>query len=156
MYFAGWSNSSRAPYFKRSASNAVKGNSFTPGRYKIVVNGAICQVYNSSNELIQQLTQENGYADEGVSPMAVFGRNNTSTAGSFSIDTGTLTSSAKLYEFKMTSGDGTVLCDLVPALMGETLCMIDLANAYHPHFNCGSGDFEYGSVTNDNPITYQP
>ena len=57
----------------------------------------------------------------------------------------------KLYRF-MLKENGEVVQDLLPGVRSDGVgCLLDAANNWHPLFNAGTGNFNYGSVTNSIP-----
>lgn len=112
-----------------------------------------CKVYNASSELLQQITTSAALS-EGIGPLAVFTCNDSTTAGGFTPYSGSTWGAVrnmKLYRFTVRE-EGQVVCDLVPGVRNDGVaCLLDAANNWHPLFNCGTGDFTYGSVTNSIP-----
>lgn len=139
--------------FSRSG-NEMQGSTYENGYFHIVAENNVCNIYNAQNELIQSITST-GNNDNGIAPIGIFVINNATSEGGFTpIDE--INANMKLYRFQIYKDD-VLQCDLVPALANNDVpCMVDLANNYHPHFNYGTGDFEYGSVTNDNIVVTQP
>lgn len=118
--------------------------------FKVVCSNNTCKIYNQFDELLQQISTT-AVVDQGVGPLALFTFNQSTTAGGFSPHTRNAVKNMKLLRFTLKE-DGEVVQDLLPGVRSDGVgCLLDAANNWHPLFNCGTGNFNYGSITNSIP-----
>ena len=118
--------------------------------FKVVCSNNTCKIYNQFDELLQQISTT-AVVDQGVGPLALFTLNQSTTVGGFSPLTGNAVKNMKLYRFTLKE-NGEVVQDLLPGVRSDGIgCLLDATNNWHPLFNCGTGNFNYGSITNSIP-----
>lgn len=147
-----WNNAKKFDYMRNSNVQSSEYSLDEETRFKAVCSLQNCDIYNAAGEQIYSIVAT-GTPNEGVGPLAVFTANNSTTVGAFSPNT-YAAQNMKLYRFTIKE-EGETVMDLVPGIVGygesEAPCLLDAHDNWHPLFNAGSGQFTYGSVTNNVP-----
>ena len=147
-----WNNAKKFDYMRNSNVQSGVYSLDEETRFKAICSLQNCDIYNAAGEQIYSMVAT-GTPNEGVGPLAVFTANNSTTTGAFSPNTYAV-QNMKLYRFTIKE-EGETVMDLVPGVVGygesEAPCLLDACDNWHPLFNAGSGQFTYGSVTNNVP-----
>lgn len=112
---------------------------YSSGHYTIVISNDVLKAYNQAGELVHSITSLCNANCE--SPLGLFCVNTSSSSSGFSPSA--KCTNMKLYRFCVYE-NGELKMDLRPYLGNDNEpCLLDEANDKLPHFNFGTGRFEY-------------
>lgn len=146
--YSRFNNVDKFKFYKSNISGDIAEHN--TGRFIIKIDGLTCSIYDTDGSLLYDITLTDGDLQTS-GPLALFTVNSSTTSTGFSPMTARINDNMKLYRFTVVDKETEeTLCDLIPGLHNDEPLMLDKAKKYLTHYNFGTGNFEYGSITNEN------